>query len=123
MRDSTYTFRASLSLHDKNTRDSYTQVNDRRSFCGTIFGTGGIEDLDQAIEEYERLTDPNPENRDGRLINPINYYYLAELYEMKGKSAKAKKSYEKFLTLGKNADLWTAELEDARKRLAGLKRQ
>jgi tetratricopeptide (TPR) repeat protein len=78
-------------------------------------------DLDQAIEEYDRLTDSNPENRDGRLISPINHYYLAVVYEMKGIKSKAIKSYERFLSLGENADLWTAELKDARKRLAELK--
>jgi len=78
-------------------------------------------DLDQAIEILERLIDPNPENREGRLIYPKNYYYLAELYEMKGQKAKAIVNYEKFLDLWKDADPGTAEVEDARKRLAGLK--
>ncbi len=41
-------------------------------------------DFDQAIKVYERLTDPNPEHREGRLIYPKNYYYLAKCYEMKG---------------------------------------
>ena len=78
-------------------------------------------DLDQAIEVYERLTDPNPENRDGRLIRPMNYYYLSELYEKKGRKAKAIESYEKFLSLWKDADFGIAELENARNRLAELK--
>jgi tetratricopeptide (TPR) repeat protein len=78
-------------------------------------------DLDKAIAIYERLTDPNPENREGRLIYPKNYYYLAELYDMKGRKAKAIEIYEKFLSLWKNADMGIAELEEARKRLAGLK--
>ncbi len=77
-------------------------------------------DLDQAIEVYERLTDPNPENREGRLIYPKNYYELAILYEMKGSKAKAIRLYEKFLTLWKDADSGIAEVVDARKRLAGF---
>jgi len=77
-------------------------------------------DLDQAIEVYERLTDPNAENREGRLIYPINYYYLAELYDMKGRKAKAIENYEKFLDLWKDADPGIAEVEDARRRLSGL---
>jgi tetratricopeptide (TPR) repeat protein len=76
--------------------------------------------LDKAIEILERLTDPNPENREGRLIYPKNYYYLAELYEMKGRKAKAIAHYEKFLSLWKDADPGIAEVEDARKRLSGL---
>jgi tetratricopeptide (TPR) repeat protein len=38
-------------------------------------------DLDKAIAIYEQLTDPNPENREGRLIYPKNYYHLALCYE------------------------------------------
>ena len=44
------------------------------------------------------MTDPNPENRDGRLIRPKNYYNLAELYEKKGRKAKAIEFYEKFIS-------------------------
>jgi serine/threonine protein kinase/Tfp pilus assembly protein PilF len=91
------------------------------SFLAQAYKENG--DIAQAIEVYERLTDPNPENRDGRLIRPMNYYYLGELYEKKGRKAKAIKSYEKFLTLWKDADMGTAELEKARKRLAALKSQ
>lgn len=89
------------------------------SFLAQAYKENG--DLDKAIEVYERLTDPNPENRDGRLIRPMNYYYLGELYEKKGRKAKAGKSYEKFLSLWKDADMRTEELENARKRLAALK--
>jgi tetratricopeptide (TPR) repeat protein len=78
------------------------------------------EDIDKAIEVYERLTDPNAENREGRLIYPPNYYELAKLYEMKGRKAKAIKLYEKFLSLWKDADPGLPEVEDAKKRLADL---
>jgi serine/threonine protein kinase/predicted Zn-dependent protease len=78
-------------------------------------------DLDNAIDVYERLINPTDENRDGRLIRPENYYYLAELYEMKGRKARAIAHYEKFLSLWKDADPGIAELEDARKKLSSLK--
>ena len=81
----------------------------------------GKGDLDQAITFYERRTDPNPENRDGLLIYPKNYYELARLYELKDRRAKAIDLYEKFLFLWKDADPGLPEVEDARKRLAGLK--
>jgi len=41
----------------------------------------------------------------------------------KGQNHKAIEHYEKFLDLWKNADQVIAEVEDARKRLAGLKNQ
>lgn len=77
--------------------------------------------LDEAIAIYERLTDPNPENREGRLIYPKNYFELAILFELKGSKAKAVRFYEKFLDLWKDADPGTAEVEDARQKLAALK--
>jgi tetratricopeptide (TPR) repeat protein len=89
------------------------------SFLAQAYKENG--DLDQAIEVYERLTDPDPENRDGRLIRPENYYYLGELYEKKGRKAKAISSYEKFLDLWKDADMRTEERENAKQRLVGLK--
>ncbi len=80
-------------------------------------------DLDKAIVVYEQLTDPDPENREGRLIYPKNYYELAILYEMKGRKAKAIEYYEKFLDLWKDADPGIQEVEYAQKRLAALKSQ
>jgi serine/threonine protein kinase/Tfp pilus assembly protein PilF len=89
------------------------------SFLAQAYKENG--DFDQAIEVYEQLTDPDPEKRDGRLIRPMNYYYLGELYEKRGRKAKAIASYEKFLELWKGADMRTAELEDAKRGLAVLK--
>ena len=78
-------------------------------------------DLDKAIAVYEQLTDSNPENREGYLIYPKNYYRLARLYEQKGRRSKAIEHYEKFLDLWKDADPGVSEVEDAKKRLAGLR--
>ena len=46
---------------------------------------------------------------------------IAKIYQQKGWYAKALEHYEKFLDLWKNADPGIAEVEYARKRLAGLK--
>jgi tetratricopeptide (TPR) repeat protein len=77
-------------------------------------------DLDKAIEAYERLVTFNPESIDRRLIHPLNYYRLAKVYERKGIKGKARANYRKFLKLWKDADPGTAEVEDAKKRLAAL---
>ncbi len=46
-----------------------------------------------------------------------------EWQSLKGKRAKSIEQYERFLQLWKGADSGIAEVEDAKKRLAGLKRQ
>jgi len=79
-------------------------------------------DLDKAIAEYEKLVTFDPESVDRRLIHPLYHYKLAVLYEAKGWEGKAIDHYEKFLSLWKDADTGSAEVEDAKKRLAGLKR-
>jgi len=78
-------------------------------------------DIDKAILEYERLTDPDPNKRGRCLIRPTWHYELAKLYEEKGLKAKTIGQYEKFLDIWKNADADRPELTDAKERLAKLK--
>jgi len=78
-------------------------------------------DLDHAIAEYEKLVTFDPESRTRFLVHPELHYRLAKLYDRKGWQEKANGQYRKFLELWKDADPDQPEVEDARKRLAGLK--
>jgi serine/threonine protein kinase/Tfp pilus assembly protein PilF len=78
-------------------------------------------DIDRAITEYERLITFDPEKQNRRLVHPKYHYRLAKLYEQKSWIGKAIENYEKFLDLWQVADPGIVEVEDARKRLAGLK--
>jgi len=77
-------------------------------------------DLENARAEYERIISLTL----GRLgfgdIYAKSFYMLGKIYEEKVWKGKAIEHYQKFLDLWKEADPGIAEVEDARKQLAGL---
>lgn len=77
-------------------------------------------DLDKAIAEYEKLTDPDASKRNLLLVHPLYHYRLGKLYEQKGDKDKAIARYQKFLQIWRDADKQLPEPGDARKRLARL---
>lgn len=51
----------------------------------------------------------------------LKHYKLAKIHDKLNDLETAKKEYEKFLELWKDADPGIVEVEDAKKRVAGLK--
>ena len=87
-------------------------------------------DFEKAVEEYRNSFENwlliNPTVRRIHLLDFFDErskvdYNIAKIYEKMGKTTKAIEHYKKFLGLWKDADPGIAEVEDARKRLAGLK--
>jgi tetratricopeptide (TPR) repeat protein len=79
--------------------------------------------LEKARAEYERIISMTS----GRLgygdIYAKSFYMLGKIYEQQAQKSKAIENYEKFLDLWKDADPGITEVEDARKRLAGVQGQ
>jgi len=77
-------------------------------------------DLERAREEYESIGKMTyGRGRHGDLYAK-SFYMLGKIYEELGKKKEAKKNYERFLDLWKNADPGLPEVDDARGRLAAL---
>ena len=79
--------------------------------------------FDKAQEQYEIITSLTEGRLSFGIIYAKSYYMLGQIFEQKDWKGKAIENYEKFLTLWKDADPGIAEVEDAKKRLAGLKSQ
>jgi serine/threonine protein kinase/Tfp pilus assembly protein PilF len=84
-----------------------------------IFAKKG--DVAKAISEYERLLKMPFTYKSVYFVHPLYHYRLGILYERAKEVAKAKAQFQKFLDLWKDADPGRPEVEDAKKRLAGLK--
>jgi serine/threonine protein kinase/Tfp pilus assembly protein PilF len=78
-------------------------------------------DLEKAREEYERVVSlPTCRQAYGDIYAKA-FYMLGKIYEQQGDTTRAIEHYEKFLDLWNDADPGIAEVDDAKKRLAGLK--
>ena len=88
------------------------------SLALTYFEKG---DLEKAKQEYELLGTMTYGRKDHGEIYAKSYYMLGKIYEQLGKKRDARKNYERFLSIWKNADPGLPEVDDAKKRLAGLK--
>jgi non-specific serine/threonine protein kinase len=77
-------------------------------------------ELFKAITEYERLLTVDQTTKDRRLVHPMYHFRLAELYEQKNWTDKARAQYAGFLSVWKDADEGHQDLDRARLRLAAL---
>ena len=77
-------------------------------------------DWDKAREEYESIGLMTYGRQKHGDIYAKSFYMLGKIYEEVGKRREAKKNYERFLDLWKNADPGLPEVDDARVRLAAL---
>ena len=109
-------FKKALSLLPYNQASSHALFIDPLALA--YYKAGNLE---KAREEYKRISSFTV----GRLfhgdIYANSFYKLGKICEQKGQKTKAIEHYQKFLDLWKDADPGIAEVEDARKRLAGLK--
>ena len=80
-------------------------------------------DIEKAQKEYERIATIITGKLCWGDIYAKSFYMLGKIFEQKGDTAKALEHYDKFLELWKDADPGFPEVEDAKKRLAGLKSQ
>jgi len=78
-------------------------------------------DLDRAAAEYTKLMTVDPGNQVRYLIHPLYHYRLGRVLEEKGDREGDGLQYGKFLECWRDADPGLPEVEDARKRLAGMK--
>lgn len=80
--------------------------------------------LGEAVGEFEKILPRYDENRTYVLIWAVKAHYLLGLaYEKSGWNNKAIEKYQEFLDIWKNADPGIAEVEDAKQRLANLKKK
>jgi serine/threonine protein kinase/Tfp pilus assembly protein PilF len=103
--------------------NEYAILSDSQAFyfeplALTYFKSGDLENARNQYEKISALTTGRARFGD---IYTRSYYKLGIIAEHKGDKAAAREHYRKFLDLWKDADPGLPEVEDARKRLAGLK--
>jgi tetratricopeptide (TPR) repeat protein len=76
-------------------------------------------DLEKAKKEYQKILSLSELRRDNGDIYAKSFYMLGGIHEQQSDKSKALENYKSFLLLWKDADPGIAEVEDAKKRVAG----
>ncbi|UCC41575.1 MAG: protein kinase [Candidatus Aminicenantes bacterium] len=108
---------ASSLPHQRHKKGDYHAIC-INSLAFAFFKSG---DIKNAEAEYTKITELTTGRHFFGDIYAKSFYMLGKIYEQQSYIAKAVENYEKFLDLWKDADPGIAEVENAKKRLAGLK--
>jgi tetratricopeptide (TPR) repeat protein len=111
-------FKQALSLQTSDPRDNSADYIESLAKA-----YNSSENVDKAQAEYERIISSSSGWSYFGDVYALSFYELGKIYEQKGWKGKAIEHYEKFLDLWKDADPGILEVEDAKKRLDGLKSQ
>jgi tetratricopeptide (TPR) repeat protein len=114
--------KASALIRPQLYENNYLPCNEHALFYDSLasayYQTGDLEKAEEWYKKIHALTL-------GRLyygdIYAKSFYMLGKIYEQQESKARAIEHYEKFLDLWKDADISISEVEDAKKRVAGLK--
>jgi tetratricopeptide (TPR) repeat protein len=112
-------FKEAVSLLPSQCNPDYIQAFFIDSLASAYYKSG---DLKKALQEYEKITTLTTARL---LIGDIyakSFYMLGKIAEDKAEKVKACEHYQRFIDLWKDANPGIPEVEDARKRLEGLKK-
>ena len=77
-------------------------------------------DMERAREAFEKITLLTFGRQDYGELYAKSFYMLGKIYDEQGNNPKAKEFYTKFLDLWKDADPGMPEVEETKKKLAGI---
>jgi serine/threonine protein kinase/Flp pilus assembly protein TadD len=77
--------------------------------------------LDNAQAAYEEILPMTCGREYDQIVYALAFFELGKVFQDQGNTAKAIEHYEKFLSLWKDADPGLPEVDDAKRRLAGLR--
>ena len=108
-----------LNIKINSNPESYIFYNfTRKNILAKAYLENG--DFEEAIKEYNRILQPNPELNDLRLIHPVFHYELAQVYQQNEQTEQAIEHYNNFLEYWDKADKENSKLQDAREAISTL---